>query len=49
MSNRILSDQDDVAEKKAGLIAGAIVAFASAGLVAWGILEFLFQTLAVAG
>jgi high-affinity Fe2+/Pb2+ permease len=39
----MLSDQDDLAEKKAGLIAGAIVAFAAAALVAWGILEFVFR------
>ena len=43
MSNGTLPDQTSITEKKAALIAGSIVALAAAGLVAWGILEFVLR------
>ena len=36
-------DLDDIVEKKAALIAGSAIAFVAAGLVAWGILEFVLR------
>jgi hypothetical protein len=36
-------DLDATVEKKAALLAGSAVAFVAAGLVAWGILEFVLQ------
>jgi hypothetical protein len=37
----ITADDNVPVEKKAALIAGSILVFVAAGLVAWGILEFV--------